>query len=155
MQVGGRKEKRTREKVKESLGWISGGRQWRPIADRQAASWLLQVDERVWHKRGITIWVGNDRFRPSPPAIGRYQPGCNRTVAREEEATREKEEERERGRTSMRPDPAVPSLDDPYPVGNDEATTRLLLHRVLRRSPRRHLQPSTFSSNAADEEKPR
>ncbi|RRT49495.1 hypothetical protein B296_00051190 [Ensete ventricosum] len=62
-----------------------------------------------------------------------------------EEATREKEEERERGRTSTRSDLVPPSLDDPDPVGNSEATARLFLRRVLRQRP---------ETSAADEEKP-
>ncbi|RZR92136.1 hypothetical protein BHM03_00020394 [Ensete ventricosum] len=43
--------------------------------------------------------------------------------------TREKEEERERGRTLTHTNSAPPSLDDPDPVGNDKVTTQLLLHR--------------------------
>ncbi|RWW87552.1 hypothetical protein BHE74_00003616 [Ensete ventricosum] len=79
------------------------------------------------------------RFRPLPLAIGRYQSDYGRATTKEEEATREKEEERKRGRTSMRLDPASPSLDDPDPVGNSEAMAQLLLRRVLRQRPQRRL----------------
>ncbi|RWW20177.1 hypothetical protein GW17_00015714 [Ensete ventricosum] len=84
------------------------------------------------------------------PVRGCFHPVTVRN--REEKATMEKEEKRERGRrrgrTSTRPSPTLPSLDDPYLVCDGYAAARLLLCRV------RLLRPSTSSSNAVDEEKP-
>ncbi|RWW74431.1 hypothetical protein BHE74_00017633 [Ensete ventricosum] len=64
----------------------------------------------------------------------------NLAMAREEEALREKEGEgvRRRGRKRIRrtkkpvldPNPASPSLDDPDPGGNGEATTRVVEEAV-------------------------
>ncbi|RWW88562.1 hypothetical protein BHE74_00002559 [Ensete ventricosum] len=83
----------------------------------------------------------------------RLLPGSITLVAtREEEVTREKKKERERGRTSMHLDMALPSLDDPDLVGNGKVTARLLRHVLRRRS--KTSAASTSSANAADE-KPR
>ncbi|RRT47844.1 hypothetical protein B296_00044294 [Ensete ventricosum] len=70
--------------------------------------------------------VDFNHCRPLPGSI-------SLSTAREEEATRQKK--KERGRTSTRLDSTPRSLDDPYPVGNDETTARLLLCHVLHRRP--------------------
>ncbi|RRT82647.1 hypothetical protein B296_00002902 [Ensete ventricosum] len=94
------------------------------------------------------------RFRPLPLAIGRYQSDYGRATTKEEEATREKEEERKRGRTSMRLDPASPSLDDPDPVGNSEAMARLLLRQRPQRRLYRMLQMRRSLNDGASSSSP-
>ncbi|RRT82066.1 hypothetical protein B296_00008387 [Ensete ventricosum] len=73
-------------------------------------------------------------------------------AAMRKEAAREKEEERERGRTSTCLDSASPSLDDPDLVDNGEVAVQLRLRRVLCRMPEVFAAFDVF--NTADEEKP-
>ncbi|RRT79542.1 hypothetical protein B296_00005538 [Ensete ventricosum] len=70
--------------------------------------------------------------------ILRYQPGYGegrRSVKGEGIRKKRHSKKRRIERISTRPNPAPPSLDDPDPRGNSDATAWLLLHHVLRRRP--------------------
>ncbi|RWW57958.1 hypothetical protein BHE74_00035220, partial [Ensete ventricosum] len=88
----------------------------------------VTIEISICTTRNRLVTIDFDRHRPLSGGIS--------LATTREEASREKEEEREgarrRGRiwrTLTRLDPAPPSLDDPVPGGNDEAVARLLLRQ--------------------------
>ncbi|RRT76125.1 hypothetical protein B296_00030497 [Ensete ventricosum] len=97
--VGSKSNCLTEEELKRCQEWAKQGIEQIHFSGNDSQKLQQEKDEERGNDRNFNRYrpkqVSNDRFQPLPLASGQYQPGCGLVAAREEEASREKQEEGE------------------------------------------------------------